>query len=171
MEMNFCRRCGTHLTATEPDVYKCENGHTLFANAVPATGVLFVNDQKEVLVTVRKNNPGKGALHMPGGFCDGPEVFEDTLTRELREELQLEPDQYEIPTYLLTHIDPYRFGGEMVPVTVVVFVSKLKLGANPQPADDVASLSFMKYEDIDESKTHLPSFMAAVELLHKHGVI
>lgn len=75
MEMNYCRRCGHTLTNVERHVYQCDNGHTLFANASPAVGVLFMNNEKEVLIATRSIDPGKGNLDMPGGFCDGAEIF------------------------------------------------------------------------------------------------
>jgi ADP-ribose pyrophosphatase YjhB (NUDIX family) len=133
MEMNYCRRCGARLTNTENHVYNCENDHILFANASPATGVLFVNDNKEVLVAVRAQDPGKGRLDMPGGFCDGEEAFEHAIVREMNEELGISPDDYENLEFLLSYNDTYDYKGERLPVLCGVFTARLKPGSFSGP--------------------------------------
>ncbi len=171
MEMNYCRRCGQPLENTENHVYKCASGHVLFANASPAVGVLFVNDAKEVLMAVRSQDPGKGQLDMPGGFCDGAETFEDGLRRELHEELGLTEENYTDVEFLLSHSDPYDYKGETLPVLCGVYTARLKPSANPQAADDVAEAKFMKYDDIDLSRVQFPSIVAGLKLLHERGLL
>lgn len=171
MEMNFCRRCGHDLTNIENHVYKCDDGHVLFANASPAVGVLFVNDNKEVLIAVRSMDPGKGRLDMPGGFCDGAETFEHALEREMQEELGISPGDYTQPEFLLSHNDPYDYKGERLPVLCGVYTARLKPGVTPRAADDVADVHFMRYADIDQSKIQFPSQIAGLELLHQRGDI
>lgn len=171
MEMNYCRRCGKPLTHLENNVYKCAGGHTLFANASPTVGILFVNDQHEVLLAIRKYDPGKGNLDMPGGFCDGAETIEDGLVRELHEELGLRQNDFENLELLLTHIDPYDYQGETIQCLCSVYTGRLKPGANPQPADDVAEVAFMTYDSIDHSKVQFPSIIAGLEVLRQRGVL
>ena len=171
MEMNYCRRCGEPLTRLEGHIYKCAGGHTLFANASPTVGILFVNDQQEVLMAIRKFEPGKGNLDMPGGFCDGIETIENGLMRELDEELGLGADDVEGLEFMLTHIDSYDYQGETLPCLCSVYTGRLKPGVTPKPADDVADVAFMKYEAIDHSKVQFPSILAGLEVLHSRGVI
>jgi NAD+ diphosphatase len=171
MEMNFCRRCGTQLAHVESHVYKCDKGHTIFNNESPAVGVLFTNDNKEVLMAIRAIDPGKGRFDMPGGFCDGAETFEDAVIRELQEELNITPQDYDNVEFLFSFIDPYDYGGERQSVLAGVFTARLKPGTTLKPEDDVAEVKFMKYEDIDQSKIQFPSQVAGLKLLHERGII
>jgi len=171
MEMNYCRRCGQALKNTEHHVYQCAAGHILFANASPAVGVLFINDDKEVLMAVRAMDPGKGRLDMPGGFCDGAETFEHALEREMEEELGIQPGDYTELEFLLSHNDPYDYKGERLSVLCGVYAARLKPGVTPQAADDVAEVKFMKYDDIDQSLIQFPSQIAGLKALHDRGTI
>lgn len=171
IEMNYCRRCGQSLTKTEKNIYKCPSGHTLYVTSAPTASVLFVNSRKEILIAIRKDDPGKGKYDMPGGFCDGLETFEDCLVRELKEELNLNPDDYENPEFLLSCNDTYDYQGEILPILCGVYTARLKPSANPQPADDVAGVKFLKYDEIDQSKVHFPSLIAGLKALHKRGTI
>lgn len=171
MDMNYCRRCGQSLTNVENHIYTCESGHLLFANSSPAVGVLFVNDNKEVLTATRSFDPGKGNLDMPGGFCDHEETFEHALEREMTEELGLKPDDYTDVTYLFSHIDHYDYKGERLPVLCAVHMARLKPGVIPHAADDVATVKFMKYDDIDQSKIQFASHVAGLKLLRERGIL
>jgi ADP-ribose pyrophosphatase YjhB (NUDIX family) len=171
MEMNFCRRCGQPLEHIELHLYKCSNGHPIYANASPATGVLFVNDAKEVLVAIRAEDPGKGRLDMPGGFCDGAETLEHALEREMEEELGIQPDDYTDLEFLMSHNDPYDYKGEQLQVLCGVFTARLKPGVTPHAADDVAEVKFIKYDDIDQSLIQFPSQIAGLKALRDRGTI
>jgi NADH pyrophosphatase NudC (nudix superfamily) len=108
MEMNFCRRCGSKLTALDDTAFKCEQGHHQFANSAPAVGVLLVDGQQRLLLGIRAVDPGKGMLDVPGGFCNRNESLEEAVGRELMEELDVSPSDYSAPVYLLSHAEPYR---------------------------------------------------------------
>ena len=155
MEMNFCRRCGTHLNNTHGHVYRCENGHTLYANSSPAAGVLFVSaDGQRVLLSTRAREPNKGMLDAPGGFLDDAETFEDAVVRELDEELGLKAGEYEPLKYLTTGYDEYAYGGESVPFASILYWSRLTVDRALTPADDVASVTWYDLEGIDFDRIH-----------------
>jgi len=149
MEMNFCRRCGAKLTQTSGHVYNCQNGHTIYANASPASCLLVVNNAGEVLIATRALEPGIGLLDAPGGFCDGAETFEDSVTRELEEEVGLKSSDYTTPEYLLSGLDTYDYGGETVDVLGNVYWARLVGNPPLQPKDDVAEAKFVSMESID----------------------
>lgn len=171
MDMNYCRRCGQPLTNIENHVYKCASDHILFANASPAVGVLFINDNKEILVAVRSIDPGKGKLDMPGGFCDGAETYEHAIEREMEEELGVHPGDYTDLEFLLSHNDVYDYKGESLPVLCGVYTARLMPGVTPRPADDVAEVEFMNYDDIDQSRIQFPSQIAGLKALRERGLI
>jgi len=171
MEMNFCRRCGTKLANIQGHVFRCKNDHTIFNNESPAVGVLLVNDKKEVLMAIRAIDPGKGRFDMPGGFCDGAETYEEAVARELQEELNITPDDYEHLEYIGSFCDPYAYAGEEQSVLAGVFTARIKPDVTLKPEDDVAEVSFMKYDDIDQSKIQFPSQIAGLKILRERGTI
>src|SRR5688572_29812417 len=119
--MNFCRRCGGRLEYKAGPEYMCANGHRIFANASPAVAVILVNDKNELLVLERAIDPGKGRLGAPGGFCDGPEALEEAVARELKEEINLDPEDYTKPEFLFSRPNQYEFGGEVAPALDIIF--------------------------------------------------
>lgn len=150
MEMNFCRRCGAELT-DRSGVYVCVNEHTLYSNAAPATGIFFVTKENQVLLAVRGVEPYKGMLDAIGGFVDLNESLEEAITREIHEELGLQPDQYEPPRFLCSSPTLYPYDGEERVVLGLLFWSRLKADARPVPADDVAGIEYISLKDIDLS--------------------
>lgn len=167
IEMKYCRRCGAALKqqAETTHVYTCNQGHTIYCNASPAMGVALLNDNNEVLVLERAIEPGKGMLDIPGGFCDGAETLEHATARELQEEVNILPDQYDALKFICSGIDAYDFGGEVLPVLGVMFSARLKGNAHPKAASDAMSARFMKLQDINMDKVYFPSVRLALETL------
>lgn len=161
MEMNYCRRCGTPLTHQNDHVYKCVNGHTLYANTSPAAGVWLLNENDELLVAIRGIDPGKGKMDSPGGFNDGAETAFDCATRELQEELGLTPQNYTLLEYLAEGIDIYDYQDESLPVLTTIFTAHIKGSPIITPSDDVAEVKFMKLSGINPDDIYLPAPRAA----------
>lgn len=59
---------------------------------VPRIGVgaVIVNEQEEILLVLRNRDPEKGTWSIPGGKVDLYEKLEDTVVREIKEEVDLE---------------------------------------------------------------------------------
>lgn len=164
MDMNFCRRCGTPLAHIEKHIYKCEQGHTLFANASPTIGVFFVTDDNQVLLSVRGIEPHKGMLDSFGGFVDGAETLEHTIARELQEELGLTPGDYTPPEYLTSGVGNYPFGGEVLPILSSFYWSRL-LVDTPSPRDDVADIATYPLADVPLDQLHDQDIVAGIKAL------
>jgi NAD+ diphosphatase len=167
MEMNFCRRCGSSLTEKTKGMYQCQNNHTLYINAAPTVGVFFVTNDNQLLLSVRGIEPFKGALDSFGGFVDDQETVEDALTRELQEELGLTSDQYELPIFLSTETGLYPYDGEDRSILSTFFWSRLKPGAVPIPADDVAEIEYVSLENVDLARMDNTDVRKAVQKLQK----
>jgi len=85
----YCPCCGARgPKAHSKDKYitcsKC--GFEYYHNVASAAGAIIEYGSK-VLVTVRANEPKKGMLDFPGGFAEYGESIEETVAREVQEEL------------------------------------------------------------------------------------
>ena len=129
----------------------------LFANASPAAGVWLLNDNNELLVVIRKFDPGKGRMHAPGGFADGAETAFDCITRELQEELGLTPTMYTPLELFDEGVDLYDYQGESLPVLVTFFTARLINNPIVTSGDDVADVKFMRLQDVNPNDIYLPT--------------
>ena len=59
-------------------------------NPSAANVAIIKNSEGEILVTLRKQEPAKGTLDLPGGFTEIGETSEEGVKREVMEETQLE---------------------------------------------------------------------------------
>ena len=148
LEMNFCRRCGAKLSHDGAHIYSCSNGHTMFANASPTVAIFFVDNERNITLSRRGIEPGKGMLDSFGGFLDGLETAEAAVTRELREETSLEPSDYEPPVFFGTATAPYRYQNEDRPIISLMYWSRLKPGPQPKALDDVAEIVTLPINDV-----------------------
>lgn len=152
--MNFCRRCGARLTHLEKHIYKCEKNHTIFANCSPTVGIFLLTNDGKVALSVRGIQPHKGMLDTFGGFVDGEETLEAAITRELKEELGLDPSDYSEPQFLCTGVGHYPYEGEELSLISTFFWAHLKSTKDLMPADDVADVFIEEIENIDPRRLH-----------------
>lgn len=162
--MNFCRRCGATLTHIEKHVYKCKQDHVIFANASPSTGIFFVTQDNQVVLSVRGIEPRKGMLDAFGGFVDGAETLEHAVKRELAEELGLKPGDYTPPEYLISGTGNYPFEKEVLPILSSFYWSKLLVDA-PTPRDDVADIATYPLTDVPLDQLHDQDIVAGIKAL------
>jgi NAD+ diphosphatase len=168
MEMHFCRRCGKELEHVRDHIYTCANGHTLYANSSPAVGVYFISpDNTQVLLATRGIEPHKGKLDTPGGFLDGNENYEEALVRELREEVGLEPSDYEPLQYLCSANDTYPYQGENMPYISCLYWSRLIGSPSLSSKDDVASVDWYELADVKPEQLHANDIRKGIRLLQE----
>ncbi len=170
MENNFCRRCGGALSQTDGHIFSCANGHTIYANAAPAVGLILLDQDDRILVLERAHDPGEGTLDIPGGFCDGAETAEAAVARETLEEVGIKSSQYTTPQLILTALDYYDFAGETVTVLSITFWAKLIEPVTPVAGDDAASAEFVDIDSV--GKMFFPGVQAAVDqFIADHSII
>ncbi|HKX73674.1 MAG TPA: NUDIX domain-containing protein [Candidatus Saccharimonadales bacterium] len=151
MEINFCRRCAKPVTKKSEGFYVCPAGHSLFYKMYNGATIVLLNQQDEVLVAVRGQDPGKGTLDLPGGFLDPGETPLEAIHREIEEETGYLKADYDTPEFLCWATDMYEFEGETHEVLATVLWARLRSEKPLAPGDDVASLHWMPLESIQDS--------------------
>jgi NAD+ diphosphatase len=170
VEINFCRRCGSALTAVETSVFVCANKHHTFAKATPASGLFLVNSKNEILFAVRGREPNKGMLDTPGGFCLPYESFSEAVRREVEEELGLKPESYGELQYINEAIDTYTYENETFPVTSLIFWARtVNDNFEITASDDVGGFEWIAAGaiDFDRIPKDSPSVWNAARLLQQ----
>jgi NAD+ diphosphatase len=167
MEIKFCRRCAAPVTQKSATEHTCENGHRLFYASPPAALAFLTNERGEVLFVVRGVEPGKGGLDTPGGFIDAGENVEESIVRELREELHLEPEHYGDFTYLGSGVNDYLFDGEMQRPLDLAFWAQMSSEVEVQPDDDAVEAVWFKLDDVPVDKIAFKTVRSAFEQLKK----
>lgn len=89
----FCQHCGSeNLVTSEQKKVEClDCGQVYFHNVAAAVAVIIQRGDK-LLFTRRNIEPGRGMLDLAGGFVDPLESAEETVVRELNEELRFTID-------------------------------------------------------------------------------
>ena len=167
MEMNFCRRCGNPLLNTQSNEYRCGNGHILYTNPAPTSGIFLITPAGQVALSVRGLEPHIGKLDTFGGFINTGETAEEALIRELQEELGLEPSEYTTPHYLTSAASKYTHNGEEYHILGSFFWAYLLTDRQLTPADDVADIHIAPINAINSDLLHNDDIKLAFAALQK----
>lgn len=121
-------------------------------------GLIF-DDQDRLLVTRRKYAPGKGTMDLPGGFADPGEGIEQSLVREIKEELNLEVIQMKYEGSFPNH---YEYESVVYPITDMVFRCRVETLVPLTAGDDVENVVFLTVSRIDPDAFGMASARQAV---------
>lgn len=157
-QCNFCPVCGQKTTAQNSRFYLCPKGHHLYIKPVPCNAAIFENKQGQILLIKRKYDPGKDKFDLPGGFIEPNETIEESLVREIKEELGIKIQDYE---YLGSYFDRYLFKGMNYYTLAAVFACKLKKEV-VQALDDVGEIVFVDKKKLPFGKFAFESIEKAI---------
>lgn len=140
IQFNFCPKCGGALdTKLEPP--HCDACDiTYYRNAKPCASVLPVRDGK-VLLSIRADEPFKGAYDIIGGFMEAYELPEQAALREAKEETNLDMRIVEL---LGIYSDRYGDNGDYT--LNMHYIAEIT-GGDMRAQDDAADLMWV---DIDK---------------------
>jgi ADP-ribose pyrophosphatase YjhB (NUDIX family) len=92
----YCPDCSGNLRRETIEGYSrqiCSScGEIFYENPRPSVAVLCRNEAGEILLVLRRVNPGAGLWCLPGGFMEMGETVQQAALRELKEETGLEAD-------------------------------------------------------------------------------
>ncbi|HLV47379.1 MAG TPA: NUDIX hydrolase [Flavobacterium sp.] len=103
------------------------------------------NNQKEILLIQRKNEPFQNHWALPGGFVDKDEDLETAAKRELEEETNVVVEKLQqMKTYGNPHRDPRGY------MVSVAYVTQVDSNTNAVAADDAKALRWFAVENLPE---------------------
>ena len=137
-----------------------EGAHDKHKNPVPAVDfIISIDNNSEILLVRRKNDPFKGMLSIPGGFINEGETAEDAVTREAKEETSLVIEPIAI---LGAYSDPQR--DPRMYTLSITFISRIIQGTEAA-RDDAEALLWVKTED------ELDSLIESKQIAFDHSKI
>lgn len=155
-----CPRCAApSLAWLSEKNFRCSAcGFTLFLNVAAAVGVI-IGCRGKILFGVRRNDPGKGMLDLPGGFVDPDESAEECARREVLEETGIH-----IPkaSYFMSLPNSYHYRDITYSTVDLIFTVHFD---NPPPmaaADDLSELLWLAPDESDLDRIAFPSLREAV---------
>ena len=146
----FCPQCGSKSIALRGSrsVYCPDCDFLYYFNAAAAV-VAVITSERGMLLTVRAHDPQKGALDLPGGFVEPGETAEESLRREIREELGIELKEVR---YFASFPNTYLYHGITYTTLDFAFHCTTDQIDHIRPADDVESCVFVEFDRIEYSK-------------------
>lgn len=130
-----------------------------FHNSAAAVAAIL-KYRNEILLTIRKADPGKDMLDLPGGFVDTGESLEIALTREIHEELKIHVDSW---AFLFSYPNRYEFKGIVYDTTDAFFAADFDDKPKATAGDDVADIVWIPIHEIDVSDIALASIRKAIQ--------
>lgn len=156
----FCLLCGGKLKTKSEYVLQCKIcGFSTYINPVPCNGVIIQNGKNEIMLVKRKVNPKKGYWDLPGGFLQPNENLEQSVKREIKEELGVNVEMKDI---IGTYKDEYMFQDILIPTLGIVVTAKPS-SFNFKAKDDITSYKFFAPNEVLKQKL---AFRSLRESLH-----
>lgn len=160
---SHCPVCGSvHFEANSEKSKQCKDcGFEYFMNSATSTVAIIEDEGGRVLVAKRKNEPAKGILDLPGGFCDCGETAERGVVREVMEETGLRVTDVK---YLFSLPNAYPYSGMDIFTTDLFFLCKVEQ-KTPTAMDDADELLWKEWKDLQPEDFGLKSISKGIRLL------
>jgi len=143
----FCCQCGHPLRKQETEGKLrrvCVNCGTInYENPLPVAAALLLNENREVLLVKRKNQPRQGKWCLPMGFAELEETIAQAALRELSEETGIQGNVIRLVAVRSNVIEIY---GDLLIVTFEVE----KAGGAEKPGDDAEELRYFPADNLPE---------------------
>ncbi len=167
IDFTYCPHCGNKIVRQD-DHLSCPNcALQHYINPRPTNGVLLHNDKGELLLVKRKYDPKKGLWDLPGGFIDINETVENSVHREIQEELNIEISDV---LYVSSFYDRYEFGMVNAYTVCLLFEAKMKNPEKLTPTDDVEDFEFFPADKLPYDQFAFPPMRDALLRLYKRSM-
>ncbi|MBT5169006.1 MAG: NUDIX domain-containing protein [Opitutales bacterium] len=162
--IKFCPSCGDCSIEPQDDVsVLCSTcGFELFFSPATSAAALIEDASGKLLVIKRNKEPSKGAFGLPGGFADPNETLENTLIREVKEEVNLNLVSW---SFLGGWPNKYPFKSVIYSVVDTYFTAKVEsFDGMDSCQEELQSIHFVDPDKIDPKEWAFPSLQNAIQL-------
>ncbi len=160
-DFTYCPKCGNQFAKRWSNLLVCGRCDLhYYINPRPTNAVIFENEKGEILCIKRKWPPKKGFWDLPGGFVDLNETMEESVRREVREELGIVIEGF---TYFGSYHNPYIFKGLKFYTLASVFTSQLPSSTRLEAGDDAGSVSWIAKGKIPYEKIAFSGMTSALK--------
>lgn len=151
---NYCPNCAFKIQSINNHIIACSNcGFNFYINPAPTNGVIFTNKKGGVLLVKRKFPPKKSYWDIPGGFVDFNETSEESVKREVKEELGFIVSKIK---FFSSYASPYLYKGFLYHTICFVYLGKID-NQKIIPGDDVSEIRFFSKDKIPFNKLAFPN--------------
>ena len=150
IDFSYCPRCKAGLQKKADNLLLCPKCDLHFyINPRPTNAALLTDETGKILLVKRRIDPKKGFWDLPGGFINSGESLEDSLIREVKEELGLMLSEFK---YFHSYFGRYEFKGIIYHTLCAVFTGCIASTTMLEAADDVESYQFFSPKEISMEK-------------------
>lgn len=163
-----CPKCGSlRFIENNFKSKKCEDCHFVYYfNPSAASVAVILNEQNQVLICRRANEPAKGTLDLPGGFVDMYETGEEAVAREVKEETGLDVVHAQ---YLLSLPNLYVYSGFEVQTLDLFYLCNVKNCNQLVAQDDIDKSQFVDIEKLVVEDFGLASIRRGIKWIKEHS--
>ena len=145
MNYSFCLHCGAEFEKQNEDLFVCVAcGFHLFINPRASNALIVENKKHEILLVKRKLPPKKDFWDLPGGVIALHESAEESVRREIKEELNSEVKEFK---YFKSYPESYKYKGDTLHMLPLIFIGTLDSDIF-QVGDDVSGYKFFSKKEI-----------------------
>ncbi|MCD6571460.1 MAG: NUDIX hydrolase [Deltaproteobacteria bacterium] len=144
-QRKYCCYCGGDILHKDiggkPREYCPECDTVFYENPLPVASSILVNEDREVLLVKRRNEPYKGMWCLPIGFAETGEDVHDAALRELKEETGIVGEIVRLID--VDTINNYFYGS-----LAIVTYEVRKVGGDISPGDDAIDARYFPIIDL-----------------------
>ncbi len=160
MDLKYCTRCGANFHQAGQRLFVCNSCGLHFYIAPSAcNAIILINSKGEFGLGKRRAEPYKDYWDLVGGFIDFDETLEESLVREVKEEIGFDLKEFK---YFASYTDTYFYKDIDYHTLGMIFVGEVP-DQGLKPSDDISEFKFFTKDEIPWDKLAFNNVKKALE--------